>query len=84
MVLPDRKIGIVCQKANEKGVLLVQLPGKKIWISHKRVKLLVAAEKLYPPDYDFSIVFDTVEHRKLRHDMDRKYVEGKMLEAEDV
>ena len=30
MVLPDKKIGIVCEPVNEKGVLRVQLPGKKI------------------------------------------------------
>ena len=76
MVYPDRKIGIVCEPVNDKGVLRVQLPGKKIWISHKRVKLQVAAEELYPEDYDFSIIFDTVENRKLRHQMERKYVEG--------
>ena len=58
MVYPDRKIGIVCAPVNEKGVLRVQLPGKKIWISHKRVKLHVAATELYPEDYDFSILFD--------------------------
>lgn len=79
MVYPDKKIGIVCETANEKGILRIQLPKKKIWINHKRVKLLVAAEKLYPEDYDFSIIFDTVEHRKLRHKMDRKYVEGETL-----
>ena len=76
MVYPDRKIGIVCEPVNDKGVLRVQLPGKKIWINHKRVKLQVAAEELYPEDYDFSIIFDTVENRKLRHQMERKYVEG--------
>ena len=80
MVLPDKKIGIVCEATNEKGVLRVQLQGKKIWINHKRVKLLVAAEQLYPEDYDFSILFDTVENRKLRHQMERKYVEGEMTE----
>ena len=73
MVYPDRKIGIVCEPVNEKGVLRVQMPGKKIWINHKRVKLHVAAEELYPEDYDFSIVFDSVANRKIRHDMDRKY-----------
>ena len=78
MILPDKKIGIVCQPENEKGVLRVQLPGKKIYINHKRVKLVVAAEKLYPEDYDFSIIFDTVENRKLRHQLDR----GKMIEKE--
>lgn len=76
MVYPDKKIGIVCEPVNEKGVLRVQMPGRKIWINHKRVKLHVAAEELYPEDYDFSIVFDTAANRKLRHDMERKYTEG--------
>ena len=72
MVYPDKKIGIVCNPINEKGVLRVQLPSKKIWINHKRVKLHVKAEELYPEDYDFSIIFDTVEQRKARHEMERK------------
>ncbi|MBQ8799031.1 MAG: DNA mismatch repair protein MutS [Lachnospiraceae bacterium] len=80
MIYPDKKIGIVCQPENEKGVLQVQMPNKKIWINHKRVKLHVAAEELYPEDYDFSIIFDSVETRKLRHDMERKHVEGVALE----
>ena len=75
MVYPDKKIGIVCEPINEKGVLWVQMPNKKIWINHKRVKLHVAATELYPEGYDFSIVFDTVENRKKRHDMERKYTE---------
>lgn len=75
MVYPDKKIGIVCVPVNEKGVLRIQLQNKKIWINHKRVKLLVAAAQLYPADYDFSIIFETVENRKLRHDMERKYTE---------
>lgn len=75
MVYPDKKIGIVCAPINEKGVLRVQLPDKKIWINHKRVKLHVAAAELYPEDYDFSIIFDSVANRKIRHDMDRKYTE---------
>ena len=75
MIFPDKKIGIVCVPVNEKGVLRVQLPDKKIWINHKRVKLHVAAQELYPEDYDFSIIFDTVENRKARHDMERKYTE---------
>lgn len=73
MVLPDKKIGIVCQESNEKGVLQVQLQGRKIWINYKRVQLIVAADQLYPEDYDFSIIFDSVEVRKARHQMNRKY-----------
>ena len=83
MVYPDKKIGIVCKPENDKGVLQVQLKGKKIWINHKRIKLHVAATELYPEDYDFSIIFDTVENRKLRHQMERKYVEGQMVVTEE-
>lgn len=79
MVYPDRKIGIVCQKANEKGVLRVQMPDKKIWINHKRIKLYIKAEELYPEDYDFSILFDTVSNRKLRHQMEKRHVEGEEI-----
>ncbi len=81
MVYPDKKIGIVCAPVNEKGVLRVQLPNKKIWINHKRVKLHVAATELYPEDYDFSIIFESVENRKKHHDMQRKYTDA-MIESE--
>lgn len=84
MVYPDKKIGIVCSPINEKGVLRVQLPGKKIWISHKRVKLHVAADRLYPEDYDFSIIFETVKNRKLRHEMSRKYTDDVISFDEDM
>lgn len=80
MVYPDKKIGIVCETANEKGVLRVQMPNKKIWINHKRIKLHVPADKLYPENYDFSIVFESVKNRKIRHDMSRKYVEEVLAE----
>ena len=75
MVYPDKKIGIVCETVNDKGTLRVQVAGRKFWINHKRVKLHVKAEELYPEDYDFSIIFDSVEERKIRHDMQRKYTE---------
>lgn len=82
MVYPEKKIGIVCVPINEKGVLRVQLPNKKIWINHKRVKMHVAATELYPEDYDFSIIFDTVENRKKRHDMQRKYTDA-VIESDE-
>lgn len=82
MVYPDKKIGIVCMPVNEKGVLQVQLRDKKIWINHKRVKLHVAATELYPEDYDFSILFESVENRKKRHDMQRKYTDA-VIETEE-
>lgn len=83
MILPEHKIGIVCGKVNEKGVLQVQLKDKKIWINHKRVKLHVKADELYPDDYDFSIIFDTVETRKARHQMNRKYCKDTDIHLED-
>lgn len=83
MVLPDKKIGIVCRTANEKGVIRVQMPDKKIWINHKRVRLHVPADQLYPEDYDFSIIFDSVEKRKAEHDMGRKYVETEIQIEEE-
>ncbi len=82
MIYPDKKIGIVCKTADNKGMLRVQLQGRKIWINHKRLKLHVAAAELYPEDYDFSILFDSVEHRKLRHQMERKYTEETIVETE--
>ncbi len=56
----------------------MQMPKGKITIKHKRVKLQAPAAELYPEDYAFSILFDTVEQRKMRHDMERKYVERQL------
>lgn len=79
MVYPDKKIGIICRTTDDKGVLQVQLPDKKIWVNHKRIKLHVAAEELYPENYDFSILFDSVANRKLRHQMEKRHVEGQEI-----
>ena len=53
--------------------MIIQMQGRKMTVRHNRLKLLVPAEQLYPPDYDFSIVFDTVANRKAAHTMDRKF-----------
>lgn len=78
LVLPEGKIGIVVKPADKEGNVYVQIQNEKCYVNHKRVKLLVAADKLYPEDYDFSIVFESVEVRKARHDMNRKYVENEL------
>jgi len=72
MVMPDKTIGIVCEPINEKGILRVQIKKEKFYMNYKRVKLHVKATELYPEDYDFSIIFDSVEARKKRHEMGRK------------
>ena len=82
MVYPEKKIGIICRMADEKGMLQVQMKKEKRWVSHKRIKLHVAAEQLYPEDYDFSIIFDSVEKRKAQHDMKRKYVDAELTYEE--
>lgn len=82
-VLPDHAIGIVVNPPDRRGNVLVQVKKEKQLISHKRLKLKVAASELYPADYDFSIVFDTVETRKARHRMERKYQENMEIEVED-
>ena len=47
------------------------------------MKLHVKAQELYPEDYDFSIIFETVENRKARHQMERKYVEDLEIRYEE-
>ena len=81
-VYPQKVVGIIYQCANEMGEIGVQVQGKKMMLNHKRIKLKVAAAELYPDDYDFSIIFDSVDVRKARHDMSRKHVAGKTLITE--
>jgi len=69
MVYPEKMIGIVYQKSNEKGEIGVQLKKKKLLMNHKRLKLHVPASELYPENYDFSIIFDSVVNRKTRREM---------------
>lgn len=82
-ILPDEKIGIVVKPADKNGNVLVQLRNEKMLISHKRLRLKVAAAELYPEDYDFSIIFDTVEVRKARHRMGKHHMEGLEIEVEE-
>lgn len=76
LVYPQKKIGIVFQKSNEKGEVGVQIHKRKEYINHKRLQLKVAATEMYPENYDFSIVFDTVANRKARRKMEKGYQPG--------
>lgn len=73
LLLPDKKNAVVYQPADDEGNVIIQLQGQKITVRHNRLKLLVPASQLYPPDYDFSIIFDTMANRKAAHTMDRKF-----------
>ena len=63
--------------------MLVQIRKEKKMVNHKRLTLRVPAAELYPEDYDFSILFDTVENRKARHRMSKGHQEGLVIRPED-
>ncbi len=79
IVYPKKEIGIVYKRANDRGELGVQIKGVKTLVNHKRIKLHVPASELYPDDYDFSIIFDTVENRKARHKLEKRHEEGTIV-----
>ncbi len=68
-VAGENATGIVYKPANDKGDFVVQIKGEKKVMNHTKLTLKTKASELYPPDYDFSIVFDTIENRKARHKM---------------
>ncbi len=69
LLLPENETGIVYRPANENGDVVVQIKGEKFLVKHTRLRLQLPAAELYPPDYDFSVIFDTVQARKARHSM---------------
>ena len=73
LLLPDKKNAIVYRPADDDGNVIIQLQGQKLTVRHNRLQLLVPASQLYPPNYDFSIIFDTVANRKAAHTMSRKF-----------
>ena len=73
LLLPDKKNAIVYRPADGDGNVTVRFQGRKMTVRHNRLRLLVPASELYPPDYDFSVIFDTVANRKAAHTMERKY-----------
>lgn len=76
VVYPEGKLGIVYQMSDNLGRIGVQIQKQKKLVSYKRLKLKASAKDLYPEDYDFSIIFDSVEVRKARNIMDKRHQEG--------
>jgi DNA mismatch repair protein MutS2 len=76
VISPENLIGIVYKGPDEKGNYLVQVKGEKKEYNHKRLKLKIAASELYPEDYDFDIIFESVENRKNKKLLSRKHVDG--------
>lgn len=73
VVYPMKKIGLVFDQSNLKGEVGVQIAGKKEYVNYKRLQLKASAKDMYPEDYDFSIIFDTVANRKARKKMSKGY-----------
>lgn len=82
-VLPGHELGIVVKPEDAQGNVWVQIKKEKHLINYKRLKRIVAAAELYPEDYDFSIIFDTVEIRKARHQMGKRHQEGLSITVEE-
>lgn len=76
VISPDNLIGIVYKGPDDQGNYLVQVKGEKKAYNHKRLKLKIAASELYPEDYDFDIIFESVETRKNKKLLSRKHVDG--------
>lgn len=74
------EFGIVAKPANERGEVEVLVKGEKITINHKRLVLYIKAEDLYPEGYDFDLIFESKEHRKIRKEMSKHHVEGMVIE----
>ncbi len=73
-VYPLKRTGIVYKPSNERGDVIVQVQEKKLTFNRKRLALRIPREELYPgEDYDLDIVFESVENRKKRNLMNRKY-----------
>ncbi len=83
LILATGETGIVYKGPNDYGDYIVQLKGEKRTFNYKRIELKISAADLYPPDYDFDIIFKSKEYRKIKKDMNRKFVDGKWLEDDE-
>ncbi|MBM7584097.1 MutS2 family protein [Bacillus pakistanensis] len=75
--------GIVYNGPDSTGNYVVQVKGKKETYNHKRLKLYISAEEMYPDGYDFDIVFKSKENRKKANRMKKKHIEGLTIEEDN-
>lgn len=73
------ELGIIYKGPDENGNYVVQIKGEKIQVNYKRLKLNIPAAELYPPDYDFNIIFESKHNRKLLNQMDKKHIDGTVI-----
>ncbi|GIN88815.1 endonuclease MutS2 [Heyndrickxia sporothermodurans] len=77
------EFGIIYDGPDGYNNYIVQVKKEKRSYNYKRLKMYIAANELYPDDYDFDIIFETKENRKKAHIMDRKHVEGLNINLEE-
>ena len=70
-ILATGEYGIIYKGPDSFGNYLVQVKNEKKTFNYKRLKLYIAANELYPEDYDFNIIFESKENRKKAHLMER-------------
>ncbi|PKR82477.1 endonuclease MutS2 [Heyndrickxia camelliae] len=81
-ILATGEFGIIYKGPDPMGNYVVQVKKEKRTINQKRLKLYIAAKELYPEEYDFDIVFETKENRKKNSLMDKRHVEGLVIDKE--
>ncbi|WP_214482309.1 endonuclease MutS2 [Bacillus sp. SM2101] len=77
------ELGIVYKGPDQYGNYIIQVKDEKRKINHKRMQLYIARDELYPEDYDFDIIFKTKDYRKKDNLLNRKHVEGIVIETEE-
>lgn len=83
MISPANDFGIVYSGPDQQGNYIVQVKGEKIGINHKRIKLYIAAEELYPANYDFDIIFESKENRKKSKILSKRHDGEIIIERSD-
>ncbi|HAQ07166.1 MAG TPA: DNA mismatch repair protein [Bacillus bacterium] len=78
-VLNLQELGIIYKGPDLNGNYIVQVKDNKLQVNYKRLKLNIPASELYPPDYDFDIIFESKQNRKLLNQMDKKYIEDSIV-----
>ncbi|MCA1318533.1 endonuclease MutS2 [Bacillus tianshenii] len=74
------EFGIVYKPADERGNVVVQVKGEMKTFNHKRLTLYIKAEELYEEGYDYDIIFESKENRKLRSQMNKRHIDEVILE----
>ncbi|WP_394172216.1 endonuclease MutS2 [Guptibacillus hwajinpoensis] len=83
IIQATEEMGIVYKGPDDIGNYIVQVQGEKKTYNHKRLRLHISANELYPEDYDFDIIFKSKDYRKTKKLMGRKYLEGLTLDEEE-